>query len=332
MNPLMLISMIVPLLLCGIFAVATASSDDIGRTYHLYHKLGNKHASKISSRGTIKIAPSEDDSDYLVASFHPDASAQLDISAFDSMVENNDLYTVIITQEGDKPPSETNKQYVSASVPGCSLRRSNLREEIGLSINPTGKLLSVSYRPIISPLAPKTCTQLPPLSDRPAVIFGRGEASLIDENSISSSNDDAIMPFKTTVSFDSHTPMMAIPTVLPQQRPPPGLKWYRRNAKNNPNPLLGSTGEGGIPGIPEEQPSSFKSSFLYRYWYIILPVMIMTLFGGQEEEEGKAGAGVQQAGGPGQQQSGNAGAAATEALAGGATHGMARRHRRGKRD
>jgi len=321
--------MILPLLLCGIFAVVTASSDDIGRTYHLYHKLGNNHASKISSRGTIKIGPSEDDSDYLVASFHPNTSAQLDISAFDSMVENNDLYTVIITQEGDKPPSETNKQYVSASVPGCSLRRSNLREEIGLSINPTGKLLSVSYRPIISPLAPKTCTQLPPLSDRPAVIFGRGEASLIDENSISSSND-ANMPFKTTVSFDSHTPMMAIPTVLPQQRPPPGLKWYRRNAKNNPNPLLGSTsGEGGIPGIPEEQPSSFKSSFLYRYWYIILPVMIMTLFGGQEEEvQTKA----QQVGGQGQQQSGNAGAAATGALAGGANHGMAKRHRRGKRD
>ena len=92
----MLISMIVPLLLCGIFAVVTvASLDDIGRTYYLYHKLGNNHASKISSRGTIKIGPSEDDSDYLVASFHPDASAQLDISAFDSMVENNDLYTVI---------------------------------------------------------------------------------------------------------------------------------------------------------------------------------------------------------------------------------------------
>lgn len=242
-----------------------SAADNIGKTYHVYHKLGNNDEMK--PRGTIQIAPDEDS--VLVATFHSDKSAQLDTTAFDNMVESNGLYTVIALEEGDnKKPSKFNTQkYISASVPGCSLRRANLREEISLSISPTGKLLSVSYRPLISPLAPKTCKQLPTLSDKPSSIFSR---ETNEEN----------MPFKTTVSFDSHNPMMEIPTILPNSRPPPGLKWYRKNAKNG----FGSEGVG-TPGVPDEQPSGFKSSFLYRYWYIIVPMAIMGLFGGADEEE-----------------------------------------------
>ena len=299
---------IIPIFIGGVIAAPS----DVGESYHLYHKLGN--GSDLTPRGTIKIAPSDAD-DGLVATFHPDSSSQLDTAAFDSMVESSALYTLIVLEEGDKPPSSSsnvssNAHYVSSSVPGCSLRRSNLREEIGLSIGPTGKLLSVSYRPIISPLAPKTCQKLMPLSEKPDAIFGRkGE----DDESIST------MPFKTTVSFDSHKPMMAVPLILPQQRPPPGLKWYRRNAKNNPNPLLGGSKEGGgIPGLEDEQPSGWKSSFLYKYWYIILPLAIMGLYGGGEEE-------VQQAG----QARGVAGASAGAVAAGGVAQAT---HRRGKRD
>eukprot|EP00571_Detonula_confervacea_P000612 CAMPEP_0172320806 /NCGR_PEP_ID=MMETSP1058-20130122/41498_1 /TAXON_ID=83371 /ORGANISM="Detonula confervacea, Strain CCMP 353" /LENGTH=264 /DNA_ID=CAMNT_0013036155 /DNA_START=140 /DNA_END=934 /DNA_ORIENTATION=+ len=264
----------------------------------------------MTSRGTIKITPSEADSG-LVASFHPDSSAQLDTAAFDNMVENSALYTLVVLEEGDNTSKST--QEVSASVPGCSLRRSNLREEIGLSISPTGKLLSVSYRPIISPLAPKTCQKLKPLSEKPEVIFGRkGE------------NDEELsaMPFKTTVSFESHKPMMAIPTVLPQQRPPPGLKWYRRNAKNSPSPLLGGSNVkhegGGIPGVDDEPASGWKSSFLYRYWYIILPVAIMGLFGGGDEGGQAAPSGAAAAG-----------ASAGAVAAGGVSQAT---QRRGKRD
>ena len=184
-----------------------SAADNIGKTYHVYHKLGNNDEMK--PRGTIQIAPDEDS--VLVATLHSDKSAQLDTTAFDNMVESNGLYTVIALEEGDnKKPSKFNTQkYISASVPGCSLRRANLREEISLSISPTGKLLSVSYRPLISPLAPKTCKQLPTLSDKPSSIFSR---ETNEEN----------MPFKTTVSFDSHNPMMEIPTILPNSRPPPG--------------------------------------------------------------------------------------------------------------
>lgn len=254
--------------------IGTAAPSDIGESYYLYHKLGN--GSDFTPRGSIKIAPSDENTG-LVAIYHPTSSFELDTAVFDTMVENNSLYTLAVVEGEDKPPSSS--RYVSASVPGCALRRSNLREEIGLTIGPTGKILSVYYRPIISPVA-KTCDKLMPLSKRPDAIFGRkGEH---DENPQTNA-----MPFKTTVSFDSHKSMMAIPTVLPQQKPPPGLKWYRRNAKNNPSPLLGGSKleGGGIPGVDDVEPSGLKGSFLYRYWYIVLPLAIMGLFGGVEDEE-----------------------------------------------
>ena len=244
---------------------ARAAPSGVGETYYLYHKLGND--SNFTPRGSVDI--SLDGENGLVVNYHQSTASQLDTAAFDTMVDADSLYTLAVVDGEDNMSSSSH--YVSASVPGCSLRRSNLREEIGLTISPTGKILSVYYRPIISPVA-KTCDKLMPLSQRPDAVFGR--------------KDEHAMPFKTTVSFDFHKSMMVIPTVLPQQKPPPGLKWYRRNAKNNPTPLLsGSKVEGGIPGVDSEEPGGFKSSFLYRYWYIVLPLALMGLFGGVEEEE-----------------------------------------------
>ena len=308
----------IPLFLGG----AHAASSDIGKSYHVYHKLGNE--SNMTSRGTIKIAPADADVG-LVATFHPDDSAQLDTASFDAMVDSGALYTVVVLEEGGEkassvssyPPSK-DTHHVSASVPGCSIRRSNLREEIGLSISPTGKLLGVSYRPIISPLAPKTCQQIKPLSEKPEAIFGRrGEGE--------GGDNIGSMPFKTTVYFDSHKPMMAIPTVLPHTRPPPGLKWYRRNSKNNPSPLGGSGAkreDGGIPGVDDEQ-TGYKSTWLYKYWYILVPMAVVGLFGGGGDEEEQTA------------QSGGAAAPPLRGVpavtAGGAAAGSAKQ-RRGKRD
>lgn len=290
-----------------------ASSSHIGKSYRIYHMLGNE--STMTSRGTIQIAPTEEDSIGLVATFHPDSSAQLDTASFDAMVESGAFYTVVVSEVGGGGLGEKTSS-VSASVPGCSVRRSNLREEIGLSIGPTGKLLGVSYRPVISPLAPKTCQQIKPLSEKPEAIFGR--------------NGEAVtsMPFKTTVYFDSHKPMMAIPAVLSQTyRPPPGLKWYRRNTKNNPSAPGGSDvkreGGGGIPRIPgvddndEHPPGSFKSTWLYKYWHFLLPMAIVMMLGGVGEEEVRVG----------QAAAGGVTAVAT----GGAAAGSAKQ-RRGKRD
>ncbi|EJK51487.1 hypothetical protein THAOC_29330 [Thalassiosira oceanica] len=280
---------------------ALSAENVVERAYQIYQKLGAEADEEL--RGVIYIRPNEEG--VLQATFTPDEGATLDVNNFDSMVESKDLYTIIARESGMKSA-------VSTSVPGCSVRRSNLREEINLYIGPTGNLLSVAYRPNISPLAPKTCATLKPLAQKPDAIFGRGE-----EDGVASR-----MPFKTTVSYESNKPMMAIPTVLPHQRPPPGLKWFRRNSNNTPDPNIGGQTthkDGGVPYPDEEQPSRWKSSFFYRYWYIVLPMALMGLFGGVDEEELKKHQQSQAAGG-------GAGAAATAST----SHRQGRR--RGKRD
>ena len=292
-----------------ILGVALVLATDIGKTYQVYHKLGNE--SKMTSRGKITIAPpSDEDSIGLVATFHPDNSAQLDTTLFDAMVESGALYTVVVSEEGGIGTTTS----VVASVPGCSIRRSNLREEIGLSISPIGKLLGVSYRPIISPLAPKTCQQIKPLSEKPEAIFGRMSEQKSDGGG---GGNVSSMPFKTTVYFESHKPMMAIPAVLPQTyRPPPGLKWYRRNAKNNPSAPGGVKREGGGFAIPGVDDADLPSSSLYKYWYFFVPILIVLLLGGGPEEQ--------------QVQEGGGGIAAV--AVGGAAAGNSVKQRRGKRD
>eukprot|EP00984_Skeletonema_dohrnii_P013422 scaffold5563_cov111-Skeletonema_dohrnii-CCMP3373.AAC.1 len=290
-----------------------AIASDIGKSYQLYHKLGSQ--SELTPRGKILISPSDNDGIGLSATFIKDNSAKLDTDAFDSMVDSTALYTVVVIEDGDDKSSLSlsslnGAPHVSASVPGCSLRRSNLREEISLSISPTGKLQSVSYRPLISPLASKSCDNLKSLSEKPEAIYGR------------EGGNDEPFPFKTTVEFESHKPMPTIPIVLPQTRPPAGLKWYRRNAKNSPNPFLGGSNvenKGGIPFVDEEAPAGFKSSFLYKYWYIILPLALMGLFGGVEEE-------------PVQDTRGGAPVVATTMAGAAAASGGQARQRRGKRD
>lgn len=156
--------------------VGIAIASDIGKSYQLYHKLGSQ--SELTPRGKILISPSDNDGNSLSATFIKDNSAKLDTNAFDSMVDSNALYTVVVIEDGDDKSSLSlsslnGASHVSASVPGCSLRRSNLREEISLSISPSGKLQSVSYRPLISPLASKSCDNLKSLSEKPEAIYGR---------------------------------------------------------------------------------------------------------------------------------------------------------------
>ena len=75
---------------------------------------------------------------------------------------------------------------------------------------------------------------------------------------------------------------------------------------------IGSDGKP-VPGVgPETQ----NQSFLRKYWYIILPVMIMSLTGGAPPEEGERA---------------TTQAAATAGSAAAATAGAAARPRRGKR-
>lgn len=153
------------------------------------------------------------------------------------------LFRVKALEKGEKYDA------VMTSVPFCSVRRANFREDIKFVLGSyKGDLLSISYTPLISPLAPKTCNDLP---------------SIMSKN------------FTTKVSFETAAAGMVIPNVLPEQKVPPGLV-----------PLKGSTNGKGSQSSTMFQKESVRpenQSFMRRYWYIILPLFLYGLFGGGPE-------------------------------------------------
>merc|ERR1712038_707752 len=88
-------------------------------------------------------------------------------------------------------------------------RRANFREEIELSLSQTGSLQSLSYTPLVSPLAAQ-CDELQPLT-----------------------SNNREYTFQTLVSYSTSTPGMTLPKILPKMRPPPGLTGIKY--KKNPN-------------------------------------------------------------------------------------------------
>eukprot|EP00586_Coscinodiscus_wailesii_P014329 CAMPEP_0172511294 /NCGR_PEP_ID=MMETSP1066-20121228/235247_1 /TAXON_ID=671091 /ORGANISM="Coscinodiscus wailesii, Strain CCMP2513" /LENGTH=201 /DNA_ID=CAMNT_0013290605 /DNA_START=384 /DNA_END=989 /DNA_ORIENTATION=+ len=186
------------------------------------------------------------------------------------------------------------------SVPACSLLRAHFREEISLTIGSSGELLSVILTPLISPLAPKTC-----------------DVDLTTDDG----EGDATRPalFETSASFVTSTPSMTLPVILPTMKPPPGLRFF-------------DVKKSRIEGVEGDE--RLNQSFLRKYWYIFLPMLIMSLLGGAEEEQqvrrgvppsASAGAG----GGGGGASAGPVGAGSA-AVAGVAVAGGAPK-RRGKR-
>ena len=284
------------------------------RTYTVYHRLGAA-AGGFSERGSIVLSTDAntgdgDSNDTNSASASASASALTVTatnaagcvvpSAVDDMVASTSMYTIQVVDDATG-------QAAMASVPGCDVRRANFREELELTLSEKGSLVSVTLIPLVSPLAPP-CASLGPLAEA----------------------EGAVPEFQTTVSYETSKPAMTVPLVLPKVKPPPGLKLYPRK----PAAAAGGEGAGGAgagsngDGAFEEDDKPQNQSFLMKYWYIILPLMILQFVGGPkeppQEEEGGGSEGGNAAGS----------AAATSVTAGGAAAvnaGAAPRQRRGKR-
>ena len=282
------------------------------RTYTVYHRLGAA-AGGFSERGSIVLSTDAntgdgDSNDTNSASASAsaltvtatNAAGCVVPSAVDDMVASNSMYTVQVVDDATG-------QAAMASVPGCDVRRANFREELELTLSEKGSLVSVTLIPLVSPLAPP-CASLGPLAE----------------------TEGAVPEFQTTVSYETSKPAMTVPLVLPKVKPPPGLKLYPRK----PAAAAGGEGAGGAgagsngDGAFEEDDKPQNQSFLMKYWYIILPLMILQFVGGPkeppQEEEGGGSEGGNAAGS----------AAATSVTAGGAAAvnaGAAPRQRRGKR-
>lgn len=263
--------------------VVVSAGPSVSRNYKLYHSLGSGN---FIERGVVTLSSPDASKEKLSATVEhsDDCLSPKDV---DAMVQDGKMYSVRVVDE------QGGGSVAMASVPGCDVRRANFREEISLTLGHTGDLLSISYTPLVSPLAP-SCGSL---------------STLFSED-----NPSTELKFSTTVKFETATSGMSVPLVLPQTRPPPGLNFYPRKDGAGPG------GKTGIPGVDQDKPQN--KSFLMRYWYIILPLAIMSLTGGEEP---------QQRGGGEQPSSGRPAVAGGVAAGAASSAGAAQRPRRGKR-
>lgn len=277
---------------------ASTPPDTPLKTFQIYHAFQNN---EFKPRGTIQLstagggveasfAEGEDGSE-------TGSSSSLDEAAFvemDAAVASGGFYKVKVLDVESGVSS-------IASVPACEVRRANFREEIGITLGNTGSIISISYKPLASPLA-LPCHELKPLSE---------------------ASKERQFTFKTAVSHSTAKTGMTIPSVLPSTKPVPGYKWIKRLKNTSVGSDAGSTDGNGDAGAddgtgfdPEGKDVPENHSFLRKYWYVVLPMTIMTLMGPEEPD---AGAGAKAA------------APAVAAGASAATASGAGRKRRGKR-
>jgi hypothetical protein len=132
-----------------------------------------------------------------------------------------------------------------------------------VTLNERGDAISLSYTPLVSPLAP-SCAEI-----------------------VAHELKQEGLEFDSRISYETATPGMVIPPILPTTKPQPGLKFFPR-----------SQTAPAIPGVNQEGAEE-RQSFLRKYWYIILPLVIMSFLGGEEPQQQQTGAGGE--GGQGQQ-------------------------------
>ncbi|KAL3894668.1 MAG: hypothetical protein SGARI_007667 [Bacillariaceae sp.] len=162
-------------------------------------------------------------------------------------------------------------------------------------------ITSFAYTPLISPLAPKTCDDYPEFN-----------------------KDEAAFQSRTSVVLD--TPGLPLKPILSVSKPPPGLSFLKRprQSKTEADGSGGSSNENAYEDPNEHakpEPPSGVFGFLQKYWYIVLPMVLMQFMAPPAEE-------------PPQQQGGEApqeGAAAPPAVAAAPAGGGKKAQRRGKR-
>lgn len=155
--------------------------------------------------------------------------------------------------------------------------------------------MSIAYSPLVSPLAPKTCDELSVPAD---------------------------IQFNSRVEYEAGVPGMALKTVLSNYQPPPGLKFLPGKNKATAGGATGSSSDAKPEGFEtkkEEEAPTGIMGFLTKYWYIVLPLMIMNLISAEPPQDQQG------------QSAGGGGNAAAQAAPPAAGSGGANK-RRGKRE
>lgn len=259
----------------------------------LYLSHGTSSSSSFTDRGTITLTLDEND------------NLQVNIENNNSIPSiEEDLKSLYKIRVSTHPQSDNHDgtTFVQTSAPLCSILQANFRDEIELTLSPTGSILSISYNPLVSPLAP-SCEEL-------VKIMGE---------------DQKERSFQSRANIQVGKEGIAIP-LLVQSKPVIGYKWLKQVRKEGSS--VGTDGEKKVDGTAFVDPTQTEEgtqnqSFLRKYWYIILPITLMSMMGGEDPQSSAASSSTSAAAaastGPG---------AVTAAMAGASS---ASRQRRGKR-
>jgi len=205
--------------------------------------------------GTKTSSDDADDEKKEFQIINDDASASLTPKDIRDMLDYGRYH---VTIQGDNSNSDEN--FVFQTVPACNLRRANFKDQFEITLPRSSlgekqdRMTSFAYTPLVSPLAPKTCGDYDDSDDS-------GDAA---ENTRS---------FSSRVSVLLDTPAMTLKNVLPASKPPPGIAFVKR--PKQPGQQGGGNGEDEGDDSPPAFPGPF--SFLSKYWYIILPMLILQL-------------------------------------------------------
>ena len=237
------------------FVVPTAASKDGGLSWTIYHSWNQNQ--DFVRRGQLVWGPSEEDEKFEFQIVNDDDASTFQPKDVREMLDYGWYHVKIQGSEGS---------FVFQTVPACNLRRANFKDQFEITFprsslgNKQDVLTSFAYTPLVSPLAPKTCDEY--------------------------LEDDSEKSFSSRVSVQMDTPAMTLKAVLPQSKPPPGIKFVQQPNQSGSTGSAGGSDEDGNP-IPNATPTPF--GFLSKYWYIILPMMLMQLITAPAEEEGKQG-------------------------------------------
>jgi hypothetical protein len=78
-------------------------------------------------------------------------NAPLSENLLQAIPDDSAFYQIRIDENSS---SGTSGSSILTTIPACHVRRANFRDEIALSLNDQAEILSLSYDPLISPLAP----------------------------------------------------------------------------------------------------------------------------------------------------------------------------------
>lgn len=131
-------------------------------------------------------------------------------------------------------------------------------DEFVVTLGSDAQAISFAYIPLVSPLAPASCSNY------------------------ESADHDKEFAFHSRLAAETTVPGMTLKTILPDFQPPPGLSFIKGEHLKD---ALGDQQKA------QEQDNSFPYGFMKKYWYVLLPLFLMNFISsGPPAEQGAEGA------------------------------------------